>query len=451
MRDRKAWSVGSSSYARSTFNPIRNIMENMAIVPNPDKPMIALSIGDPTVFGNLVPAPEITQAVTDALQSGKFNGYGPSTGLESARAAVAKHWSVEGKVDLQPQDIILCSGCSCALDLCITALCSPGQNLLVPRPGFPLYTTLAHSLHIKTKHYDLRPDRNWEVDLDNLEAAIDENTAAIVINNPSNPCGSVYPEHHLRDILQVAARNKVPIIADEIYDYFVFEGMQYHPLASLTEEVPVLSCGGLTKRYLVPGWRFGWIAISDKGGVFDQGLRQGLHSLSQRIIGANTLIQGALPTILQNTPNSFFSDTIDQIQRNAVMSHTALSAIPGLSPVMPQGAMYMMVGIDMKKFPSFKNDLEFVEKMISEESVFCLPGKCFDYPDYVRIVLTLPEKQMQEALTRMTTFCAHYYLPDLTNGHTNGVCNMGGGGGGAGGDGDGRNERNRCQHASGRD
>lgn len=424
MRDRKLWNVSASNYATNTFNPIRNIVENLQIVPNPEKPMIALSIGDPTVFGNLTPAKEITEAVVEAIRSGKYNGYGPSTGFVESREAVAKHCSVPDVAVLEAKDIILCSGCSCSIDLCITALCCPGQNILVPRPGFPLYKTLAEGLSIKTKYYNLLPEKNWEVDLEMLETLIDDETSAIVVNNPSNPCGSVFSKEHLTAILDVAARNKVPVIADEIYDHFVFSGEEYHPMASLTQEVPVLSCGGLTKRFLIPGWRMGWIAIYDRNGILDKEVRKGLQSLSQRIIGSNTLVQGALPTILSKTPKDFFSDTIKQIEENARLCYNNIRAVPGLRPVMPQGAMYMMVGVDMDSFPQFDNDLQFVEKMISEESVFCLPGKCFDYPNYVRIVLTVPEKQLQEACDRIAAFCMrHFQAVNTGFAHTNGHAN----------------------------
>lgn len=415
MRDKKSWNVPSSTFAKNTFNPIRNIIENLNIVPHPDKPMIALSIGDPTVFGNLKPAPVVTEAVIEATRKGCHNGYVSSTGMEAAREAVAKYSSVEGKVELTAKDVILCSGCCCALEICITGLCSPGQNLLVPRPGFPIYSTLAKGLGIQTKHYNLLPERNWEVDLEMLEASIDDQTAAIVVNNPSNPCGSVFSVEHLIAILEVAARNKVPVIADEIYEHFVFEGMEYHSMASLTDEVPVLSCGGLTKRFLVPGWRMGWIIINDRGNVLEREVRAGLQSLSQRIIGSNTLVQGALPTILSNTPQSFFRDTIAQVQATAKLSYSILREVPGLSPVMPQGCMYMMVGIDMANFPSLKNDLDFVERLISEESVFCLPGKCFDWPNYMRIVLTVPEPQMRDACNRIAAFCSRHHASAHAN------------------------------------
>merc|ERR1712106_593779 len=141
----------------------------------------------------------------------------------------------------------------------------------------------------------------------------------------------------------------------------------------------------------------GWIVVHDRNNILEKQARPGLQSLSQRIIGSNTIIQGALPTILEKTPKSFFTDTIQQIQGNAKLSYGLISAVPGLQPIMPSGAMYMMVKVEMDKFPEFDTDLEFVERMISEESVFCLPGKCFDYPNYVRLVLTVPAEMMHEA------------------------------------------------------
>jgi len=147
-------------------------------------------------------------------------------------------------------------------------LANPGQNILVPRPGFAIYRTLAEGLGIQVKYYDLlvrisaksgatlfnldffcrQPDRQWEVDLAQLESVIDTRTAAIIVNNPSNPCGSVFSREHLSAIIEIAEQNRVPIIADEIYEHFVFKGHSFEPLASLSKNVPILSCSGLTKR-----------------------------------------------------------------------------------------------------------------------------------------------------------------------------------------------------------
>nr|CAD7438633.1 unnamed protein product [Timema bartmani] len=325
-----------------------------------------------------------------------------------AREAVARY-SSSVDVTVDPKDVLLCSGCSGALDLCITALANPGQNILVPRPGFSIYRTLAEGLGIKVKSYNLKPERGWMVDLDHLEEQCDEKTAAIIINNPSNPCGSVFSREHLFDILEVARRNFLPIIADEIYEHMVFPGKEFHSLGSLSLEVPVLSCSGLTKRFLIPGWRMGWIIIHDRNGVFDQEVRKGLQRLSQRIIGSNTLVQGALPAILKNTPQEFYFNTLCILQNNALVAFEMLKNIEGLRPVMPEGAMYIMVGISMEHFPEFSSELHFLEQMVTEESVFCLPGQCFDYPGYMRLVLSVPEEQLREACHRIANYCARHF------------------------------------------
>ena len=151
----KDWKVNASVVAKNTFNPIRNILETMVITPCPSKKMISLSIGDPTVFKNLEPAVEVVEAVHKSLDSGIHNGYGPSTGFVESRQAVADHVTVPGG-EVTADDVILCSGCSCALDIAISTLADEGQNILVPRPGFPLYTTLSAGLG-KEAIYNIHP------------------------------------------------------------------------------------------------------------------------------------------------------------------------------------------------------------------------------------------------------------------------------------------------------
>ncbi|XP_076655272.1 tyrosine aminotransferase [Halictus rubicundus] len=406
---RQRWNVRASDIGRNTHNPIRSIVENIVIEPNSTKSMISLSIGDPTIFGNLKPPREVIAAVQESLVSELYNGYAPSTGYQSAKEAVAEYSSNEF-VKVKPEDVILCSGCSCALDLCITALAREGQNILIPRPGFSIYRTLAEGLGITVKSYDLRPELNWEIDLDDLESRIDESTAAIIINNPSNPCGSVFSRDHILDILDVAARYYVPIIADEIYEYMVFPGQSFYSLASLSSEVPILSCSGLTKRFLVPGWRMGWIIIHDRQNILEKEIRKALQCLSQRIIGSNTLIQGALPAILRNTPQTFYDDVMNTLYSHSKLAYDCIVKIPGLKPIIPTGAMYMMVYIDLPSFPEFNSDLEFVQRLLMEESVFCLPGQCFDYPSYMRLVITVPMDMLEEACHRIQEFCEkHHY------------------------------------------
>lgn len=406
---RNKWNVPISNFSRLTHNPIRAIVEGLKIVPNPDKQLIALSIGDPTTFGNLKPAPQVVEAIRKVVKSGSNNGYGPSTGFPEARQAVAEYVSHQGAVT--PNDVILCSGCSCALDLCISVLAGAGQNILIPKPGFSIYRTLAEGFGIECRYYDLIPEKNWEVDLVQLESLIDANTAALIVTNPSNPCGSVFSKNHLEAILSIAEKHYLPIIADEIYEHFVFPGQQFHAVSSLSRKVPVLSCGGLTKRFLVPGWRMGWIIIHDRDNVFRE-VRKGLANLSARILGANTLVQGALPDILRNTPQQFYDDLVLTLYRHAEIAYKGIKQIRGLHPIMPGGAMYMMIAIVIEHFPEYDTDLDFVQALVAEQSVFCLPGQCFEYPNYIRIVLTVPEEMIVEACGRLAEFCAKHYKID---------------------------------------
>lgn len=344
------------------------------------------------------------------VDEGNFNGYGPSVGFVEARQAVAEYSRHQGNVSAK--DVILCSGCSCSLDMCIAALAGSGQNILIPKPGFSIYGTLAEGFGIECRSYNLIPEKDWEIDLHHLEMLIDDKTAAIIVTNPSNPCGSVFSKQHILNILNIAERHFVPVIADEIYEHFVFPGNEYHSISSLSKNVPVLSCGGLTKRFLVPGWRMGWIIIHDRHNAFDE-VREGLVSLSSRILGSNSLVQGALPAILKNTPQKFYDELVETLQNHANIAYQMLKEVPGLTPIMPSGAMYMMVGIKTENFPEYPDDLSFVQDLVKEQSVFCLPGKCFNIENYIRLVLTVPREMIVEACNRIEEFCATHFKADI--------------------------------------
>ncbi|XP_028666003.1 tyrosine aminotransferase isoform X1 [Erpetoichthys calabaricus] len=411
MKIRKPkWNIKASEMSNKTFNPIRAIVDSMKIEPNPNKSMIRLSIGDPTVFGNLPTDEEVLHAMKEAIDSGKYNGYAPSIGYQSSREVVASYYTGP-EAPLDAMDVILTSGCSQAIEMAIGVLCNPGDNILVPCPGFSLYKTLALSMGIDVKLYNLLPEESWEIDLKQLESLIDDKTSCIIINNPSNPCGSVFSKSHLQKILAVASRNCIPILADEIYGDMVFPGSRYYPIAPLSTDVPILSCGGLAKRWLVPGWRLGWILIHDRKDLFGSEIREGLIRLSQRILGPCTIVQGALKDIINNPSQEFYSSTIHIMKSNADICYNSLSSVPGLRPVRPSGAMYLMVGIEMEHFPEFQSDVDFTERLVAEQSVFCLPATCFEYPNFFRIVVTVPEEMMVEACNRIQEFCQQHYEP----------------------------------------
>uniref|UniRef100_A0A1B0D770 Tyrosine aminotransferase n=2 Tax=Phlebotomus papatasi TaxID=29031 RepID=A0A1B0D770_PHLPP len=381
----------------------------MNIKPNPKKSLIPLSIGDPTVFGNLKACPEIQDAVTKAAADHKNNGYSELIGSKAAREALASYMN-RHQHSVTADDIQIVNGCSSAVEMAIVALANPGQNIISPRPGYSIFFTVTKALDIELRQYDLLPDQKWEADLKQMESLIDEKTAAIVVINPSNPCGSVFSRSHLEDVLALAEKYYVPIIADEIYEHIVFPGKKYYSMAPLSKNVPILQCGAVSKRFLAPGWRLGWVVVHDRGGVLKE-VKQGLAKLSGITLCANTVIQGALPDILKNTPQSFYDDLNLQLQKVATIAYDMLSEIEGLKPVMPEGAMYMMVGIDLELYSKFNDGMAFIKALVEEESVFGLPGECFSYPNYIRIIITIPEDKMREACERIKKFCATHRSP----------------------------------------
>lgn len=303
MRDN--WStIKITKFASLTSNPFRKLKFDQKVKPNPDKEPITLQLGDPSVFGNFPPPKELLEALKKSVDVDPFP-YNPGHGRLEAREAVAEYSENRGAVT--SEDIVLTSGCGHAMEMCILTLVEPGENVLIPRPCYS-YRQLTDGMGIETRAYNLDSSNEWEVDLELMESLIDEKTRAIIVNTPGNPCGNVFSKEHVLKILEIAERYKVPIISDEIYEYMTF-GAQFHPLASLSENVPILTCSGLSKRFLVPGIRMGWIIISDRHGALEE-VRTGLLNLTGRILGPNSTVQISLPEILKNVPQKFFDETM---------------------------------------------------------------------------------------------------------------------------------------------
>lgn len=305
----RTWNnVKVTDYARLSINPLRKLKFDQVTEPNASKKTITLQLGDPTIFGNFPPPRQCLNALHNSLDKDTFL-YNAGQGRIEAREAIAHYSRHQG--DVKADDIILACGCGHALEMCIMSLVAPGENLLIPRPCYN-YRTWTEGLHIETRPYNLDPKNEWNVDLDHMESLIDEKTRAIIVNNPGNPCGSVFSVDHILEILAIAERYKIPIIADEVYEFFTFPGVKFHSIASLSKEVPVLTCSALSKRFLVPGIRMGWIIINDRHGAL-RDVKQGLLNVTGRILGPNSTVQHALPEILRNTPQEFFDITMETI------------------------------------------------------------------------------------------------------------------------------------------
>lgn len=234
-----------------------------------------IQLGDPTVGSSLpvctVAMDAIIQAVSTPVK--KFSaGYVPACGTLEARHAIATHHhETYGAPLVSPDHVIVASGCSGTLELVLTALLDEDSILLIPKPGFPLYQVICESHGASVAHYDLDPNKHWQCNLEHMEELILSNNGrvrGVVVNNPSNPTGSVYTEHHLRQILGLAQRYQLPVIADEIYGDLTFDDTPFTSMAKVMMDmgarVPVIVTSGLAKQYLLPGWRVGWAVFYDR-------------------------------------------------------------------------------------------------------------------------------------------------------------------------------------------
>jgi tyrosine aminotransferase len=398
---------------KDTNNPIRAIVDNLVGKENPKKELISLAQGDPTAYGHLKPPEEAVTAVVRAYLSGNHNGYTASSGSVACRTALAAAHSCPNRPPLSCEDVYVTVGCSEAIEHCIAVLAAPGSNIILPRPGFPLYETLCQRHGVICRFYDLLPEDAWQIDIESIRRVADSRTAAVLINNPSNPCGAVYSREHLKTLIAVAGELQVPLLADEVYAGMTY-GTPFVPIAEVAGTVPVFSVGALSKRWLVPGWRVGWLCLHDISGVLKgSGVRNALTKLCQISLGPSTPLQAAIPTILALKDNTWLTNVMDTMSLAAVSSVDRISKINGLSTVsLPQGAMYVLVRVDLVAFADCFTDVCFAEKLLEEESVLVLPGECFRAPGFIRIVTTVPEHVLQVAWDRIESFCSRHFGAD---------------------------------------
>lgn len=428
---KKVWSpVAISSVVREIRNPIREVIAGIDLggaIAAGSKPFLNLGLGDPSVYGNFPPAEAALDAIHHSLRSGKSDGYPASVGYAATRQAVADYFNIGEHDSIKKEDIIMTHGASGALESAISVLADHTKNIILPRPLFTAYETMAGSTGCEIRYYNLIPEQNWEIDLASLGAQIDENTACVLINNPCNPCGSNWSTAHLEALARLASLRRVVIVSDEVYAGMAwdvsgprpahaddkrvqgkFNPGVFTPYASIATNAPVLTVGAVSKRWLAPGWRLGWVIVSDPQGVLNE-VREGLEKWAFRIQGPNSTMQGALPEIFVNTPESFFTKTLADLERVGLKLYERLAQIPGLKPLRPQGAMYLVCGgLTEENFPGFADDKDFVGAFKKEENVLVLPGACFRLEGFVRFVTTVPLPVLMEACDRLEAFCLRH-------------------------------------------
>ncbi|KAK9089146.1 hypothetical protein Scep_028228 [Stephania cephalantha] len=369
--------------------------------------VIQLGHGDPSVFPCFRTSQIAEDAIVDAIRSGKFNSYAPSFGLPPARRAVGEFLSRDLPYNMSSDDIFLTVGCIQAIEIVVSALARPRANILLPRPGFPLYESHAALNGIEIRRFDLLPNKSWEVDLESVESLADENTVALVIINPGNPCGTVFSYQHLLKIAETAKKLGICVVSDEVYGHITFRSKPFVPMGVFGSIVPVVTLGSLSKRWIVPGWRIGWIAMNDCDGVLKQtkfvDKIKGLLSVSS---DPPTFVQAAIPKILAKTSKDFFNMIASILRQCSDICFNQLRQIKCLScPNKPDGSMFMMVQLHVSKLEDIIDDSDFCIKLAKEESVIVLPGFVLGLKGWLRITFAVDPSSLEEGMQRIKAFC----------------------------------------------
>ena len=368
--------------------------------------IIKLNIGNIAAFG-LQPPDEIVQDMIRSLPDAA--GYTDSKGLFAPRKAVV-HYTQEKRVaGVTVDDVYLGNGASELINMSMNALLDAGDEVLIPSPDYPLYTAVVSLSGGTPVHYRCDEGAGWLPDLDDIRAKMSPRTKAIVVINPNNPTGALYPVDLLRDLVEVARRHQLIVFADEIYDKTLYDDSQHTSIASLADDVLFVTFNGLSKNYRACGYRAGWMVVSgDKRHARDY--IEGLNMLASMRLCANTPGQLAIQTALGGYQS--IRDLVapgGRLRRQRDLAYELLSAIPGVSVVKPKAALYMFPRLDPKLYP-IADDQAFAYELLAEEKVLIVQGSGFNWPepDHFRIVFLPNSDDLTEAVGRIERFLAHY-------------------------------------------
>ena len=332
-------------------------------------------------------------------------GYSDSKGIFSARKAIMQYCQLKGFPEVDIEDIYLGNGVSELISMSLQALLDDGDEVLVPMPDYPLWTACVSLGGGKAVHYLCDEEADWYPDIADIKSKITSRTKAIVVINPNNPTGALYPKEVLEDIVALAREHQLIIFADEIYDRLVMDGEEHVAIASLAPDVFCVSMNGLSKSHRIAGFRVGWMVLSGpKNHV--KGYIEGLNMLANMRLCSNVLAQQVVQTSLGGR------QSVDELllpggrifeQRNFI--HEAINAIPGLSAVKPKAGLYLFPKIDRNMY-RIDDDEEFVLQLLKQEKVMLVHGRGFNWkdPDHFRIVYlpTVEElEDVQEKITRV--------------------------------------------------
>ena len=326
-----------------------------------------LNIGDPVLFGFKTP-PHLVEAVERAMRDG-HNGYTPAAGIAQAREAVAQEYTSRGVV-ISPDRVILTSGTSEGIELAICVIVDRDDEVLVPVPTYPFYTAVLAKLGARAVYYRTDPSRGWQPDLEHLRSLIGPRTRALVVIDPNNPTGAVYPQQTRVELLDIADRHNFVLLSDEVYTDLAYDG-PVPPIGSFNPDAPVISFSSASKAYMAPGWRTGWMAVGS-GARLDKVLAA-IKELADGRLCTNGPMQHAVAAALAGD-RSHQDDFRRQLQERATVTTRRLNAIEGISCVPPAAAFYAMPKVEL---PPGRTDQDFILGLLRETGVLCVYGSGF--------------------------------------------------------------------------
>jgi len=360
------------------------------------KEMLYLNIGDPNQADFVTPR-HMVDAVTEAMQA-NLNGYSPSDGIPAAVDAVTRQAQRNGI--REPHYVFVTTGASEAIEIALTALAEPGDNVLTPSPGYPLYTAVLSKLGVENNPYHLDEANGWQPDVDDIASKINSRTRAIVIINPNNPTGSVASRETLVRLAELAIERGVVVFADEIYDKLLLGGAEHVSIAALSEDLCCMTFNGLSKSYLVPGFRIGWgIASGPRRAMADY--IEAMQKITRARLCASHPMQYAIVPALEGD-QSHLDDVKARLTRRRDLTVDKLNAIPGISCVPPQGAFYAFPRIELGI-----EDKAFVEGLIRDQGVVCVHGSGFGQRPgtaHFRVVFLPPEEVLTQAYDAVAVY-----------------------------------------------
>jgi alanine-synthesizing transaminase len=363
--------------------------------------VLPLNVGDPNAFDFQTP-PHLIAAVSKAMADGK-NGYAPSAGIPDALEAIRGEAARKGMVSLQ--DVFVTSGASESVDICLTSLLNPGDNILTPCPDYPLYSAVLSKLGIELNPYYLNEDDAWQPELDDIKRKITPRTRGIVLINPNNPTGSVCSRPMLEQIAELARRNNLVIFSDEIYDKLMIDGDECISIAAVAPDVPVVTFGGLSKNYLAPGWRLGWSFISGNSAEVKPYIA-GVHKLLRSRLCANHPEQYAVKIALEG-PQDHLVEVCNKLRARRDITMKYCNSIPHMSCVSPRGAFYAYPKLDIPE-----EDETFVKELILQKHVMVVHGSGFGQKPgskHFRIVFLPDELTLTRAYKAIAEFMQERY------------------------------------------